>query len=101
MTEPIDFNQLLDGQIEGIEYGNIQLNLKIHRGALYKVDTAKSVLVKIEGNNPDADALGIIISAMKIQQKKIVGDGSLGFSILYRKSKPVQVQVQEFMPEQV
>lgn len=96
----IDFNEIVKEKTKGVEYGTIQLSVKVHRSTISKIDSAKATYIKIDGSNPDADAAGVIISVLKAQQAK-GGDGSLGFSVLYRKNKPVQVQVQEFIPEQL
>jgi hypothetical protein len=96
----IDLNQLVLDQIKGMDFGSIQLTLKVHKGLLFKVDVSRSSSVKVDRQAPDSDAAGIIISALKKNQNRNA-KGSLGFAVLYDAAgKPLNVQIHEFVEEQ-
>jgi hypothetical protein len=96
----VDFNELVAKQILGLEYGTLQLTVKVHRNQVSKVETVKATSVKVDSTSPDAEAAGVIISVLKSRQGSL-SDESVGFSVLRRHGKPIQVQVQEFVSEQV
>ena len=96
----MDFNQLVEQQTLGMPFGQVQFTVKVHRGQVSRADAVKNTNVKIQGNNPDADAAAIIISAMKAHPASL-GDSSLGFVVMYRHGKPSVVQVQEFITQGV
>lgn len=98
----MDYNKFITEQTQGVAYGQVQLNIKVHRGLISKAEATKNINVKIDSQNPEADAAAIIISAMKQHQLEAgKNESSLGFVITYRHNKPSVVQVQNFISQGV